>query len=332
MKEKREILIVTRKFDPTADIVIKKLVSLGETVNRINSDEFPVEAEFTGVMNNKEIDFEFNAGTRPIRGAGIKSAWFRQPFDFKLSDEIKGGSIIRFTEVESLHSMIGFLSSLDCFWLNRPDLAIHGSYKLVQLRAASLVGLTIPSTLVTNSPDKARKFVGERPEDFITKCITSAMIKSENRPRAIFTCKIDQELLGQIEQVRYCPTLFQGYVRKKAEVRVIVVCDRIFAFLILNQEAPSELTRVDWRHYDLENVRHESFQLPAQVESRLLELTRRLNLNFGAIDMILTPEDEFVFLELNPTGQWGWLEELTGVKVSDHIVETLINPPSIRPS
>lgn len=328
MKDRRGILIVTRKFDPTADVVIKKLVGLGEIVNRINSDEFPVEAEFTGVMNNKEVDFEFNTGTRSVCGAGIKSAWFRQPFDFRLSDGIKGDSIIRFTEVESFHSMIGFLSSLKCFWLNRPDLAIHGSYKLVQLRVASRVGFAIPSTLVTNSPDKARQFIGECPGDFITKCITSAMIKSEIRPRAIFTYKLDRGLLGQIEQVRYCPTLFQSYVRKKAEVRVIVVCDRVFSFLIMNQEAPSELTRIDWRHYDLENVRHEKFQLPTEVEHKILELTRRLNLNFGAIDMILTPEDEFVFLELNTTGQWAWLEELTGVKVSDCITEVLANPPA----
>ena len=329
MKDEREILIVTRKFDPTADIVIKKLVGLGERVKRINSDEFPSGAEFTGVMSNEEIGFEFRTGTRWVYSTEIKSAWFRQPFDFKLSDEIKGGSIIRFTEVESLHSVIGFLSSLECFWLNRPDLAIHGSYKLLQLRAASCVGLAIPNTLVTNSPDKAREFVGERPEDFITKCITSAMIKSENRPRAIFTRRIDRDLLGQIEQVRYCPTLFQDYIKKRPEVRVIVVCDRIFSFLILNQEAPSELTRIDWRHYDLENVRHEEFQLPMEVEGKILELTKRLNLNFGAIDMILTPEDEFVFLELNPTGQWAWLEGLTGVKISDCIVEVLANPPNL---
>lgn len=329
MTVRGEVLVVTRKFDPTADIVIKKLAGLGERVNRINSDEFPVEAEFTGIMNDEEVDFEFRTGTRLIHSTEIKSAWFRQPFDFKLSDEIKGSSIIRFTEVESLHSVIGFLSSLECFWLNRPDLAIHGSYKLVQLRAASRVGLAIPNTLVTNSPNKAREFVGEKPEDFVTKCITSAMIKSENRPRAIFTRKIDPDLLGQIEQVRYCPTLFQNYIKKRAEVRVIVVCDRIFSFLILNQEAPSELTKVDWRHYDLENVRHEEFRLPMEVERKILEFTKSLNLNFGAVDMILTPEDEFVFLELNPTGQWGWLEELTGVRVSDYIVEILANPPNI---
>lgn len=327
MTGKKEILIVTRKFDPTADLVIKKLIGLGEEVRRFNSDEFPVETEFTGLMNSGGTDFEFRVGRRSIRSGDIKSAWFRQPFDFKVSDDIKGDSIIKFVEVESLHSLIGFLSSLDCFWLNRPDLAIHGSYKLMQLRVASQVGLAIPSTLVTNSPARIKEFIGEKWGDFITKCITSAMIKSENRPRAIFTRKIDRDLLSQIEQVRYCPTLFQNYVRKKAEVRIVVVCDRVFSFLILNQEAPSELTRVDWRHYDLENVKHEEFQLPSEVERKVLKFTRRLNLNFGAIDMILTPEDEFVFLELNPTGQWAWLEELTGVRVSDCIVEVLSNPP-----
>ena len=56
------------------------------------------------------------------------------------------------------------------------------------------------------------------------------------------------------------------------------------------------------------NAQLEPFSLPEQVEASLLRLMDRFGINFASLDMILTPEGEFVFLELNPNGAWLWLE------------------------
>jgi len=46
---------------------------------------------------------------------------------------------------------------------------------------------------------------------------------------------------------------------------------------------------------------------------------RRLGLEYGAIDLRLTPEGQYVFLEINPAGQFLWIELATGQKIADAI-------------
>ena len=83
-------------------------------------------------------------------------------------------------------------------------------------------------------------------------------------------------------------------------------------------------TRVDWRRYDLGHTPHRAIQLPPSIEGKLVALCRGLGLSYGAIDLIVTPEGEHVFLELNPAGQWHWIEQLTGLPISDAIADELV--------
>jgi glutathione synthase/RimK-type ligase-like ATP-grasp enzyme len=82
----------------------------------------------------------------------------------------------------------------------------------------------------------------------------------------------------------------------------------------------------DWRKYDFDRVRHEQFDLPIQVKEKLLFFMKACKIHFGAIDMILTPAGEYYFLEVNPSGQYGWIESLTAMPISRAIAETLTNP------
>lgn len=122
--------------------------------------------------------------------------------------------------------------------------------------------------------------------------------------------------------------MLQEYVEKALEFRVTIIGGRIFTCAIHSQD--SERTRHDWRRYDFEKVKHEVYQLPVEVEQKLLALMKEWGLVYGAMDMILTPSGEYVFLEVNPTGQWGWIEYLTGMPISRTIAELLMNPTSTR--
>lgn len=106
-----------------------------------------------------------------------------------------------------------------------------------------------------------------------------------------------------------------------------VVGDRVFTCAIHSQD--SEKTMHDWRRYDFDNVRHEAYQLPAEVEAKILGFMSATGLIFGAIDMVLTPQGDYVFLEVNPQGQWGWIEEFTGLPIARAIAELLANPPVV---
>jgi glutathione synthase/RimK-type ligase-like ATP-grasp enzyme len=115
--------------------------------------------------------------------------------------------------------------------------------------------------------------------------------------------------------------IFQQYVPKRVELRVTVVGRRVFAAEIDSQASRS--TRHDWRHYDDPNVQYRIHTLPPEMARACVRLVEALGLSFGAIDLIQTPEGKYVFLEINPNGQWGWIEDLTGLPISDAIADWL---------
>jgi len=122
------------------------------------------------------------------------------------------------------------------------------------------------------------------------------------------------------------PILAQEYIEKKLELRITIVGQKMFTCAIHSQD--SEQTRIDWRRYDFRNVKHLPYQLPEKIKQKLHKLMKIWNLSFGAIDMILTPEGKYVFLEINPNGQWLWIEQLTEMPISRVIAELLANPPN----
>jgi glutathione synthase/RimK-type ligase-like ATP-grasp enzyme len=112
-------------------------------------------------------------------------------------------------------------------------------------------------------------------------------------------------------------------VPKRFELRVTVVGEQVFAAEIHSQQ--TNRTRVDWRRYDLSHTPHLPHALPEHVQVKCVELVRRLGLCYGAIDLILTPDGRYVFLEINPSGQYMWIEERTGLPISEAVANLLVS-------
>jgi glutathione synthase/RimK-type ligase-like ATP-grasp enzyme len=114
---------------------------------------------------------------------------------------------------------------------------------------------------------------------------------------------------------------------KKYDVRVIVVGKKVFTTLIHSQD--NEETKTDWRNG--ENIlEHTKAVLPKSIERKCIKLLKILKLQFGAIDFIMGKENNFIFLEINPNGQWARIEKQTGYKISDEIVNLLIKKKNIK--
>ena len=128
--------------------------------------------------------------------------------------------------------------------------------------------------------------------------------------------------LVHVEDLRLCPLIVQQYVPKRLELRVTVVGDEVFAAAIHSQA--SNHTRLDWRRYDDARTPIAPFELPADVAERCRALVRELGLCYGAIDLVLTPDDRFVFLEINPNGQYLWIELATGLPISAAVADLLL--------
>ena len=128
--------------------------------------------------------------------------------------------------------------------------------------------------------------------------------------------------LLHVEDLRLCPLLVQPYVPKRLELRVTVVGHQVFAAAIDSQA--TNHTRLDWRRYDDAGTPIAPFALPGEVANRCRALVHELGLRYGAIDLVLTPDDRFVFLEINPNGQYLWIELATDLPISDAIADHLL--------
>ncbi len=113
------------------------------------------------------------------------------------------------------------------------------------------------------------------------------------------------------ENVRLAPVIFQEYIPATADLRVIAIGEQLFAAAA--STADSEY-KVDVR-LNL-HVRYQAHELPADLSTKLLKFMRQLGLEYGAIDLRLTPEGEYVFFEINPAGQFLYIEQATGLPIS----------------
>ena len=113
-------------------------------------------------------------------------------------------------------------------------------------------------------------------------------------------------------------------MEKQYELRVTVVCDKVFACKIDSQRMEEDKGRVDWRQGYEYGLRYEAYELPDAVKAFCIKFLQDMHLNFGCFDFIVTPQDQFVFLECNPNGQWLWIEQETGMPISQAIAECLM--------
>jgi glutathione synthase/RimK-type ligase-like ATP-grasp enzyme len=179
----------------------------------------------------------------------------------------------------------------------------------------------VPPFVVTNEVARARDFLAAFPAGVVVKTLALPSLMVDDRVALLYTHQVTEEDLQHLEAVRYGPTFLQEFVPKRLDVRVTVIDDRLFAVGIETQGVES--ARADLRAAEVYDLPHRPIELPPPVAAACKALVDRLGLRFGAIDLLLTPEGEFVFLEINPNGQWYWLEEITGLPMTAALCDLL---------
>ncbi|MGB8346821.1 MAG: hypothetical protein WCD86_18175, partial [Ktedonobacteraceae bacterium] len=193
--------------------------------------------------------------------------------------------------------------------------------KPFQLHVARSCGFEIPPSLITNDPEAAISFFEQCNGEMIYKTLSGGMIMSDTGdPLSIYTSQVTADHLQEGSPIHHTACLFQARVPKKIELRITVIGSQVFAAEIHSQH--SESTAIDWRR-SYSDLLYEIHQLPEEIAEKCLLLVQRFGLVFGAIDMILTPDDRYIFLELNPNGQWAWIEHATGLPLCATLVDLL---------
>ena len=214
------------------------------------------------------------------------------------------------------------------FCVNPPPFNIAFEEKCCQLFLAAKVGLDIPPTLYTTRPSLAREFHEVVGDSIIYKPfrtyahVIEATAGQPIRTSILYTRRVNPDDLVESADDIPTPSIFQPYIEKAYELRVVVVGRRLYACAIHSQQ--SEISREDWRRYDLDNTPYVPHELPEDVAEKLRALMDALGLVFGSVDMIVTPEGKYVFLEINPNGQFDWVAKRAGLPIYEALADLLI--------
>lgn len=323
------ILILTNAGDGHLPRVAQQLDARGERYLRLDPASFPGNAAATVTYGRDGLArrlVRHDGGVLDL--AEVRSVWHRRP---GVAGDAAGGERygewVRETWRGFLH---GLWDTLDCHWMPGTFAAQHqASHKVSQLARAARLGWRIPRTVTTSEPQALLDFYEQCGGRIIGKgAVPVELPGRDGERREPFTRPVRRRDLLSVRALRHGPVTFQEYVPKRAELRVTVVGERVFAAEIDSQA--SHRTRHDWRHYDNQRARYTRHALPADVEARCVWITHALGLCYGAIDLILTPEGEYVFLEINPNGQWVWVEELTKFPIADAIAGLLARAEGAR--
>ncbi|MCJ7515298.1 MAG: hypothetical protein MUO89_04950 [Dehalococcoidia bacterium] len=310
------VLIVTASYDVGADYVLKALQKKRTPAFRLNSDHFPsrIKASF-----RPPDDITFSVDGNLISGKSVKSVWYRRHVLPELPTDLDAGAQ-DFCERESRAFLDGVLSALPTKrWMSFPQNIARAERKPYQLSVASRLGFAVPLTVITN--DSTSVIETSRGHQMVAKAVSSGYVAGPDGNRAIFTNRLKSGDLQELEGLALAPVTFQELVAKVSDIRVTVVEGEVFAAEILSQGRQS--SQIDWRATDDPNLPHREHHLSTATTDLCRELVNHLGLTFGAIDLALKQDGTYVFFEINPNGEWVWLEDLLGFPISDRIAQWL---------
>ncbi|CAL2060638.1 ATP-grasp ribosomal peptide maturase [Streptomyces sp. TR1341] len=313
MTDERPVLVATEADDLTADMVITELNRRHVPVARFDPADIGTDLTVSARFGNcpAPVAGQLRTPSRTVDLTRIRSVYWRRPV-WPAFDHL-GADDARFAAAQVRYGLGGTLYALDGpLWINHPLRNNAADYKPAQLAVARRLGLTVPPTLVTNDPDEARSFIAAH-HRVIFKTLRWTPYQRDGVP---VTGWADPVTAAEIdESVRTTPHLFQAVVDKVADLRVLVVGRAVFAVRI-------ESGMLDWRR-DYSALTYTVVDLPGRVEKALLACLAHFGLGSGSFDLAVGRDGDLWWLELNPNGQWGWLEEATGLAMSAAFAELL---------
>lgn len=248
-----------------------------------------------------------HAARGQVRAAeALDVVWFRRPVRPAVAADVHAADR-GFVAGEWSEVTRGFnLACGSAFWVNPLGALSRANNKPTQLAAADRLGMTIPATMITNNVDALASFLDAH-DQVIFKPLHGALWEVEGKKLGAYTTVVTREHLSPPERIRACPGIFQARVEKAFEVRAQFFGRTCFAVRIDSQQL--EHAQVDWRRErGSRDLSATPIELPEACAASCLELMSELGIVSGAFDFIVTPDNEWVFLEVNEAGQFIFLE------------------------
>lgn len=313
------ILLISSKYDVSTNNVIRWLNYYGINFLRLNTEDFNSLNHFS--LSNTSSKLKING----VDVSAISTVWHRRgrlrhvPNSLnnlgKVTDYLKKeeDSLIKSieTHLKATKKYIGsYTSEVE-------------NYKLEHLMIARECNLNIPDSIITTNKKELIDFYNSH-NQIISKDLRYAInIKTNDVSiNSTGTFKVTNELINGLDE-HFAPIYAQEYIEKEFEIRVFYFESRMFAMGIFSQL--DKQTQIDYRNYNHQIPnRCVPINLPKEIEEQLLLFTKKIKLNTGSIDLIYSTDERYVFLEVNPMGQFDWLSKNCNYYIEKEIAKEFI--------
>lgn len=332
--KKSKIVIVTNYQDMHVDRMIDKLNSLGYDPFRVNSNDVPFSLSMSFLYNENVLrqgGMTNSHNGKTIDFSEIRSIWWRRPESFPINSE-EFPEEKRWMENEWRHAWDSAWSLVDCYWVSLPWNMRRAGLKLEQLQRAGQMGFRIPDTIITMKVEELREFYDAHNGEIVYKTLSAPWLlggrvtiepgKPPPRFLRTMTTVIEEEMFPKFGETQLVPCQFQQHIKKTAEFRVTIIGDDIFIAELDSQQ--TEDGKIDWRKSVFDMQYHKG-ELPVELQEKCLDFVKSYSLNYSTMDLILSTEGEYFFLENNPNGQFMFIEDyVPELKMTDALAGCLI--------
>lgn len=322
-------IVLTNAEDATAAYLCAKLEQSGVSFQRIDTDTLISRSRLSYTPSCPALSLD-GQWYQPLQ---IDHIWYRRPEKLKNSRFAESPED-QYTLREWSEGFENFFSHVpEQRWMNHPSVNAAASHKLQQLTVAADLGFRIPDTLVTQDRDEFLKFFRKHGEQVIVKPLSTGYIErpADQNDSLIYTNRVSRERFPTLENLSLCPTLFQQFIRKDCDVRITVVDGEVHAVKLFGRENDGT-QRCDIRRYNMADVKYERTQLPSDIQSAVLRMMKNYRLRFGALDMAIDLDGHWYFFEINPNGQWAWLDLCGATAIAESFIRSFEESASCEKS
>lgn len=313
------VLILAAERDVSADRMVRALDDRGVPVFRADLGWFPRKLTLDAELRDGQWVGRLATSHREVDLQEVRSVWYRSPsafcFPAGMSDTER-----RHAHHEAKLGVGGVLGALAVLWVNHPSRHADAGYKPRQLVAAARAGLNVAPTLVTNDAAAVRRFAAQCAADgAVTKMLGAPAISELGGRRVALTERLSRTRLADLRGVDLTAHQFQRWAPKRLESRVIAIGDEVYAVAI---HGGSAAAYVDWRA-DYDALSYERIDPPVEVQHGVGTVMAELGLVYGAFDFVIGPDGSWTFLEVNPGGQFGFVEDGADVPLTASLADLL---------
>lgn len=308
---KVQYLIISSSIDFSSDYICLELEKRKQSYLRINRDFFN-DYQIIYNLNREEMIINIKDEWYSLENETLKAIYFRAPVFIRAY-----GKHYSLEEQVSKSQWNAFIRNMVVFsnakWVNNPVATYKAENKLLQLKYAKGEDLAIPETYVANTfPMKFEK------NTYVVKALDTPLFYDEGDELFTYTAVLSRQEMEETN-LSIAPVFIQEYISPKIDLRVTVVGNKIFTVKIMRDGQGID---GDWRKTKKEELQYIPCKLPNSLEKKLLNLMGKLKLQFGGIDLIYM-KDTYYFIEVNPTGEWGWLLNSAGMRIDIAIVDCM---------